>query len=335
MRILLVFLMLCFSFGSDARVVNPVGIMNEAEDYLLVNPAQSIVLLENMGKPEELPEHLFIRWHIIAMRASVPTNQMSRLIDSLKAVFSARQSPHFRSQITTILSALGIWLRREQYYSDAQTSLDCSYKYAQNDRQRLTLTNSLALVAREQGNHSKARALYARSRILAEQLQQTPVLAMIENNLGALALDEGKVDEAERLFRQALNDYQEVDKRSGKISAGINLLLVFLIKEQTMNYQRLIGPTSRLTSIFPNQSKQALLSWLQARFEQLQGSSPDDKLKLSLTVAYEELESDTVRAWVHKYLAPKLEVEVTRPLLPVKKSFDEEWFKAVKVCDWE
>ncbi|OHU84274.1 hypothetical protein BET10_00835 [Pseudoalteromonas amylolytica] len=327
--------MLCCSLGLGAQVADPIDTLNEAEDYLTVNPAHSILLLENMAKPDTLPEELFVRWHLLAMRASVPTNQMPRLIESLEAVFSVSQSPYFRNQITSILSALGIWLRRSQYYQDAQISLDCSYKYAQNDRQRLTLTNSLALVAREQRNHSKARALYARSRTLAEQLQQTPVLAMIENNLGALALDEGKVDEAERLFRQALTDYQELDKRSGKISAGINLLFVFLIKEQTMNYQRLIGPTSRLTSIFPNESKQALLSWLQARFEQLQGKAPDDKVKLALKVAYDELESDTVRAWVHKYLAPKLVVEVTHPLIPMKKSFEEPWFDAVKECDWQ
>ncbi|WP_261591315.1 tetratricopeptide repeat protein [Pseudoalteromonas holothuriae] len=318
-----------------ARGLNPVGILNEAEDYLTVNPANSMVLLENIEAPEELPDNLFIRWHLIMMRASVPTNQMTRLLDSLEATFTKQSSPFFKANITTILSALGIFLRRERYYNDAQTSLDCSHKYAENDRQRLTLTNSMALVAREQGAHSKARNLYARARILAEQMQLLPVLAMIENNLGSMALDQGNINEAERLFRQALSDYQEIDKRSGKISAGINLLFVFLIKEQLVNYQRLVEPTSKLTAIFPNKSKQAMLLWLNARFEQLQGNEPDEKRKLALKVAYEDLQSDKLKAQVHRYLAGKLDIDVSLPSAPVRQSFEAHWFDAVKKCNWE
>ncbi|WP_238937534.1 tetratricopeptide repeat protein [Pseudoalteromonas sp. S16_S37] len=335
MRLLLFMAAMLASFTVVARVVNPVGIMNEAEDYLTVNPAHSIVLLEQIEAPDELPDNLFLRWHLIMMRASVPTNQLTRLMDSLEKAFTKQSTPYFKNNITSITSALGIWLRRERYYQDAQTSLDCSFKYAQNDRQRLTLTNSMALVAREQGAYKKARNLYARSKLLAEQMQQTPVLAMIENNLGIIALDQGNINEAEQLFRKALSDYQEIDKRSGKISAGINLLFVFVIKEQVVNYQRLIESTSKLTAIFPNQSKQALLLWLNARFEQLQGNEPDDKLKLALKVAYEELQSDKVKAQVHKYLAPKLNVDVSLPLQSAKQNFAASWFSAVEACNWD
>ncbi|BBN83528.1 hypothetical protein PA25_35130 [Pseudoalteromonas sp. A25] len=335
MRLLLLIVAALVSCSLAARSVNPVGIMNEAEDYLTVNPAHSIVLLEQIEAPIELPDNLFLRWHLLMMRASVPTNQMPRLMDSLEKVFTKADIPYFKSNITSITSALGIWLRREGYYQDAQISLDCSYKYAQNDRQRLTITNSMALVAREQGNYKKARNLYSRSRLLAQQMQLTPVLAMIENNLGSVALDQGNIDEAEQLFRKALSDYQEVDKLSGKISAGINLLFIFLIKEQVVNYQRLVEPTSKLTEIFPNQSKQALLLWLDARYKQLQGNDPDEKRALALKAAYEELQSNKVKAQVHKYLASKLNVDVSKPLLPAKQSFEASWFSAVEACNWD
>ena len=48
----------------------------------------------------------------------------------------------------------------------------------------LTNENSMALVARNQDDYQKARTLYAKARKLAEELKQTPVLAMIESNLG-------------------------------------------------------------------------------------------------------------------------------------------------------
>ena len=57
--------------------------------------------------------------------------------------------------------------KKKQFLEDAKISLECSHKYAMNDRQKLTLTNSLALVARQQNDYSSARVLYRKARELA------------------------------------------------------------------------------------------------------------------------------------------------------------------------
>ncbi|KJY91268.1 tetratricopeptide repeat protein [Pseudoalteromonas piscicida] len=308
--------------------------LDEASDYLTVNPAQSLIILDGLDQLQDVPVPLFIQWHLLSARASVPTNKVDRLYTSINAAFLYPDDMFFKANLPTILSALGIWLRRQEYLDDADTSLKCAYKYAENDRQRLTLTNSMALVARNQDDYQKARTLYAKARKLAEELKQTPVLAMIESNLGSLALDQGRIFEAEQYFRHALLGYQAVDKRSGQISAGINLMFVFLIQKQIVNYERLQGPTSTLTTAFPNESKQAWLQWLEARYKQLEGEMPTQSTKQALQLAYTQLESDKVKLLVHRYLAKELGVEVTAPLPITAKSFSSPWFDKVKQCSW-
>ena len=80
------------------------------------------------------------------------------------------------------MSALGIWLRREEYLPDAKLSFRCAFRYAESDRQRLTLSNSMALLARSQNDYEQARNLYDQSHSLAIKLALPNVVAMIENN---------------------------------------------------------------------------------------------------------------------------------------------------------
>jgi len=70
-----------------------------------------------------------------------------------------------------------------------------------------------------------------------------------------IALEEGKVTLTEQHFRKALIGYQNLDKRSGQISAGLNLLFVFVIQKNQINFERLYEPTYNLTTAFPNEEK--------------------------------------------------------------------------------
>ena len=309
--------------------------LDEAEDYLTVNPAQSITILENLTGLQLMPPELFIRWHLIYARTAVPTSHYDELYTSIDAIFQHHQTDYFKQKLTTIMSALGIWLRHAEYLDDAQYSFKCAYKYAQNDRQRLTLTNSMALVARSQDDFAKARALYLDSHKITTQLQLPNVTALIESNLGYLALDEGNIPEAERYFRSALSNNQNIDKRAGQISTGLNLLMVFLIQEQQINFERLYSPTATLTHAFPNEAKQALLFWLEIGYKNLTGGFISQKDKQQLQTAYEQLESDKMKQLVARYLANKLDVAVTLPAPIVAKDFTSPWFELVKQCDWK
>lgn len=310
-------------------------VLDEAQDYLTVDPSYTLKLLGQVSNIESLPPALFVRLHIIALRAYVPTNQLDNMLNSLDALFSHSDEPYFIDNATAVLSGLGIWLRRNRYLEDSQVSLECAYELAHTDKQRFTLTNSLALVSRQLNEYEKAQDLYSRLLSLAEQNEQTSLFAMIHNNLGAIDLDLGRIKNAEQHFRISLEKYQSVDKRSGIISAGINLLFAFILQEQIINFERLYEPTSNLTTAFPNDSKKALLFWLKTRFDQLEGKYLTPSIEHRLKVAYSQLEDDKIRKLVYENLASKLGIDVEKPPARTPQSFNSPWFKEVQDCKWK
>ena len=313
--------------------VNAVATLDEAEAYLTVNPARSVNLLDSMPETDKLPVDLAIKRNVLLLRAAVPTNDMARLIQILDLLFEHQQHAYFQQQLTAITSALGIWLRRNNYLHDAQFSFACSYKHSTSERQRLTLTNSLALVARQLNETDKARTLFTAARQMAKQSGQMNVLAMAENNLG-LALDEGHIAAAEPHFREALAQYQAISQRAGQISAGINLLFYFVLQQDILSFQRLYTPTATLTANFPNEAKQALLFWLHNRFAQLQGQTISSQTQQQLRDAFELLEDNHVKLLIQRYLAPELKIDVKAAPSLNRQSFNRPWFSSVVACSW-
>jgi len=66
--------------------------LDEAEDYLTVNPAQSITILENLTGLQLMQPELFIRWHLIYARTAVPTSHYDELYTSIDAIFQHHQT---------------------------------------------------------------------------------------------------------------------------------------------------------------------------------------------------------------------------------------------------
>ncbi|MBQ4837625.1 MULTISPECIES: tetratricopeptide repeat protein [Pseudoalteromonas] len=308
--------------------------LKEAEDYLRVDPSRTLKILNNIPTPHALTDVQQIRWHIAAMRASVFTGELKQIIDSIEAIFHHQTHPYFIDKLVTVTSGTGIWLRKHDYIIDAQISLECSVKYAINDRQRLTITNSLALLARQLDELEKAKALYSKAQKLAKLADRKNLLAIIENNQGLIALEEGRIERAEQHFRAALAGYQNIDKRSGQISAGVNLLFVFALQQQWVNFQRLYSPTETLTLAFPNEGKQALLLWLNTRFKHMHGEPLTVKEKKRLLDAYTQLDDDRIRKLVSEHLSTGMDMILPGFKKPVTKRFNRPWFEKVKRCDW-
>ncbi|KZN45016.1 tetratricopeptide repeat protein [Pseudoalteromonas luteoviolacea] len=327
---------LLFSSLLSARpsIEQQMDMLQEAQDYLTVKPSQSLHILASISDVEALPLGLQIRWHVLRVRASVPTNQLVQLEQSLQALFALSTHSYFKDNLPSVLSALGIWLRRKGYLQEADISLQCALKYAKNASQQLTLINSRALVARHMGKYPDAISLYKEAALLAKKQRNISMMATIDNNLGAIALDLANYDEADVYFRAALAGYQRIDKRSGHITAGTNLLFLFILKDEILNYQRLYSPIKALTDGFPNQSKKALLTWIHAAYIVKQGGHMSDQARQNLQTAYSQLESHQVKLLVGMYLAPI--VKVTLPPLPTRKLtlFTAPWFKQVQDCRW-
>ncbi|KZN47248.1 tetratricopeptide repeat protein [Pseudoalteromonas luteoviolacea] len=308
--------------------------IKEAEDYLRIDPSRSLTILNAIPHIHAMTNAQQVRWHIAAMRAAVPTGNNKLLIDSLEVVFHHHKHPYFIDKLVSITSGAGIWLRKHDYLQDAQLSFECSYKHAINERQRLTLTNSLALLARQLNDLEKAKALYVKAKKMARLADRKNLLAIIENNQGMIALEEGNITLAEQHFRAALAGYQNVDKRSGQISAGVNLLFVFVIQQQWINFQRLYRPTEILAQAFPNTAKQSLLLWLNTRFRHMQGDPLSEQENKMLLSAYDQLDDERVRALVTQHLAGAMDVELPKRITSKPVRFNRPWFEKVKQCDW-
>lgn len=329
----IILMMLCCLISLTVPAADVQQQMDEAEDYLTVNPAHSLMLLDTAG-PITAPAEDALRWHILSIRAAVPTNQLERILPSLDIIFSYQQHPLFTQHLTSINSAAAIWLRRNNYLHDARLSLVCAQKYATDNRQKITLLNSMGLVNRQLNDTDLAKQQFNQALSLATEVQNIKVMAMVENNLGLLALDQEEWEQAERHLRTALMHYQAISQRSGQISAGLNLLLTFMLQQDFSSFQRLYTPTAALTEAFVNDAKHALLLWLKTRQQQLSGQSINTEQKQALQQAYSQLEDNKTQQLIYKHLAPLLQVKLRPPVTVQRQQFSRSWFALIKTCNW-
>lgn len=327
-----ILLLLVFNISTLSQITAQ---LDEAEAYLVVNAAQSVQLLQQVQlNPEHAPA-LHLRRAILISRATVATNQLDLLRQALDEAFNYSEAPEFKNYVTALASGVGIWLRRNQFLSEAKISLECAIKHAETERQRLTLTNSMALIARQLGHYEEAKQRFTQVINEAPELGQPQLLAMAENNLGLLALDEGKLELAEPYFRKALKQYQLIDHRAGKISAGLNLMFYFLLRQDLQNYERIAGPTETLTNNFQNAAKQAQLLWLKTRYAQMRGSIITAEQQANLRQQFSLLEDIRAQHLVARYLASAMQIDVKDLLLEVPTTkFESNWFKQIEECNW-
>ncbi|MCG7561689.1 tetratricopeptide repeat protein [Pseudoalteromonas sp. McH1-42] len=308
-------------------------ILREAEDYIIVEPSHSYQLLRQVESITTLTPSQRIRWHLIKVRSAIATNNLSDIEAELAALIKLQQHAYFKNHLPSMLSAMGIALRRLGYQAEAKSLYTCALSLDVTDKKRMALLINLAVLSRHMNDYPLARQSYKSAKNIALRLHHERALANVNNNLGTLALDEGKIDLAETYFREALVGYQSSDKRSGNITAGTNLLLVFAIQGHTLNFQRLISPISALIDAYPDASKKALLLWLISANDANLGVALPQNMKENLISAFEQLESVKVQQLIQRHLAPKVQVAVT----PGKRSarttkITPTWFQELSFC---
>ncbi|MCF2909407.1 tetratricopeptide repeat protein [Pseudoalteromonas sp. DL2-H2.2] len=327
----------CYSLSSFATYQNlgrsPADILREAEDYIIVEPSHSYRLLRQITSIEALSPSQQVRWHLIKVRSSIATNNLNNIESELEALIQLQEQAYFKKHLASMLSAMGIALRRLGYLAEAKTLYTCALTLKLSDKKRMALLINLAVLSRHMDDYSLARQSYQSARDIALRLHHERALANVNNNLGTLALDEGKIKLAETYYRDALVGYQSSDKRSGNITAGTNLLFVFAIQGHTLNFQRLISPISALVDAYPDKSKKALLLWLVSANDANLGKALPQDTRENLLSAFEQLESEKLQQLVKRYLAPKVKLEVIPAKRPerVKKKLPA-WFKARSFC---
>lgn len=306
--------------------------LKEAQDYLTVKPSHSFDLLQVIRSELVLTEQQLIEWHILHMRVSLPLSKLDNMIDSLDELFKYQKHPYFQQNITSITSALGIWLRLNGYIEDASYSLNCAYQHAPNDKRKLLVINSLALLARQANDLEKAKSLYASVIEKARSLNDKNMLANAHHNSGLIALQEKNIPQAEQYFREALKLYQSINKRVGKVRSGTLLLLIFVLQKDELSYTRLYPTTKRLASSLSSEAYMALLQWIDAGYQDLLGNPPSIDEKQTLLALLKHF-NDGDRSLVVKYLAKPLQISQELPKPQVNNTrFNRAWFDAVKQC---
>lgn len=310
-------------------------ILAEAEDYLAVKPSKTIELLTNVDDITALNTQSSIRWYLALIRASVPANNRLLFENSIKELLTFQDSPYFKERLPTILSGMGIWLRKSGYRAEAKLCLLCALKYTNDDKIKMILMNSLAVNSRYMGELDFARKIYLNVKALATKLTLTASLASVDNNLGAMAFEQEEFAKAEEYFRSSLALSQSISKRSNHVTAGLNLLFTFYLQGELLNYQRLYTPMERLINVFPNPEKKANLLLLNTAFNVDLGKSITEKQKDELLIAYSKLTNRKEQAIISKYLGNKLGIEfIVSPDIETV-SLEKSWLNEIDFCDWD
>lgn len=307
--------------------------LKEAKDYLTVKPSESLHILQEIADTSELNDKQQIEWYILNMRASLPLGKLDNLIQSVNSVFKYRSHPYFAENITSITSALGIWLRRNRYLIDAEISFKCSYQSASNDRLRVILNNSLALLAREVGDLERAKSLFEYSAKMAKADKNLNMMGMISFNQGLIAFDAVQVAKAEIYFRKALEYYQAINKGAGKVRVGTYLLFAFVVQKELTNYQRLYLPTYQQSKAFPNEATKALLAWVNAGYMHQTGKLINSQMRDELLKHFTKISDYHEQLLVIEHLAKPLGIALTvSERKPQRDRFQAEWFELVEKC---
>ncbi|MCO7187796.1 MULTISPECIES: tetratricopeptide repeat protein [unclassified Pseudoalteromonas] len=333
------FVLLCILYIMPATAIpqftsrSSADILREAEDYIIVEPSHSYRLLRQVATITNLSPSQQIRWHLIKVRSAIATNNFDDIEAELIALLKLQHQDYFQKRLASIISAMGIALRRLGYFHQAKSFYTCALGLDVPDKKRMALLINLAVLSRHMNDYPLAKQSYQEARDIALRLHHERALANVNNNLGTLALDEGDIELAEKYYRQALIGYQSSDKRSGNITAGTNLLFIFAIQGHTLNFQRLISPISALIDAYPDESKKALLQWLVNANETNLGNSLPQTTKDELVLAFDRLESVKLQFLIKHYLAPKVQVNVTPSTNPAQLTKPAPaWLKARKFC---
>lgn len=307
-------------------------ILKEIEDFLYVKPSRSLLLLDKVKN--SLSSEQMFHWHLLQVRAAVPTNQLDKLNKSIAVLIHEKNHPDFKENLPTILSALGIWLRKKSYYYEADISLKCALKYANTKKQTMMLINSRALVLWNSGNIKEAKALYIQVSKIAKEINNINYQSVVNNNLGLIAIEADELTLAKQFFKKALDNYQAIAKRSGEVTAAGNLLFIFVLLDELVNFQRLYPRIERMTAGYPNESKKAFLFWTYMGFKAKNNEKITTEELDKLTKTFHQLGTYRVKATVIKHLSPLFGLSFALEAQPKKVPFNQGWFKLVQSCQW-
>lgn len=309
--------------------------LTRAQYFVRSNPKQSQAILNQIKNINSLSDEQKVAFYTLKMRTSLILNKLEAVEPHLDSLFALDDKSAFADKLVTILSGSGIWLRKSNYFDAAQQVFSCALKHTEKSGQRISILISSAIVARHQQNYAIAISLYNQAAAIAKKLDNLRAIATIENNLGAIAMDQGDIKQAELHFRQALSGFQRTNNHSGHINSGINLLFTFIIQNQDINYQRLYPHISKLSDEYPDNSKKAYLFWVDSTYTHSQGYKLPTTVKDNLYSSFDKLAGPQLQALIRTYLATRLDIQLPPVTFAKARLFENKsWYTKVLNCNW-
>jgi len=273
------------SANSEDKLADMLSKLSEAKDYLRVKPSvSSTILKQDLANIGQLNTRDQLTWHQTLLRASISLNDLKQVEHTVRAMLFYSELENETDKFVSMLSSLGIYLRRTGYPQESIWLFDCGLKQPiKNNKQKVSLLLSKANSLSYLNKNSQAKVTYGQALQLAEENSADIYISAIYNTLGILAIKEGDYKLAKEYLVNALQLSQSISRRSGQTVAGLQLLRLSILDNDPVLYDRLHYRISRLILASDNEVRQAYLFWVEKAHQVSKGKelSVEEQTQLS------------------------------------------------------
>lgn len=309
--------------------------LSEAKDYLRIQPSvSSKILKKHLPQIGQLAIDEQLTWHQNLLRASIALNDLNQVEQTVKVMLSYPELEKETDKFVSLLSSLGIFLRRTGYPQESILLFNCGLEQPiKNEEQRISLLISKGSSLSSLNQYSQARSTYAQALQLAEQQNAEVLISAIYNTLGIMAFKEGDYTLAKEYLIHALQLSQNISRRSGQIVAGLQLLRLSILSDEPMLYDRLHYRISRLTLVSESEVRHAYLFWIEKAHKVSKGKKLSAQEKEELLHKLEQIRPISVSLYnqLVKTLAEPMGI-TTLSLIKESNIYRGDLLKGIHQC---
>jgi len=270
--------------------------LSEAKDYLRVKPSTSSkILKEHLNEIGQLSIKDQLTWHQNLLRASISLNDLTQVESTVRVMLSYPELEKTTDKFVSLLSSLGIFLRRSGHPQESIFLFNCGLK------QPITIIKQKVSLLISKGNslsylekYNQAKDTYAQALKLALQHNDEVLISATYNTLGIMAIKEEEYDIAKKYLVDALQLSQKISRRSGQIVAGLQLLRLSILNNDPVLYERLHYRISRLILSSESEIRKAYLFWLEKAHQVSKGKELSVQEKDILVKKLKLIESTSI-----------------------------------------
>lgn len=309
-------------------------VLHEAAAHLDVLPEKTLSLIqENQDVIKVLDQDRATRWYFTQFDAALKLADTVQMEHALTGMLSLQHAPFFLDHIPKVANSLGVWFRRNGHYEQARLSYICSVIHATQPKEKWRALSNLAVVARNQGKLEEAELINLQVLDNADDKSQHILRASVQNNLGIVYLSQGKPDLAADRFRLAMDSNQRNMRRASEILNGINLLLTFYQQGDADLFDRLFPRIDRLLSQYPESARHAYLRLIYQLNEASTGRLLNSETRTEMEHDYEKVNDTGIQALIYSDLA-SFGLNIDKPTKPVLSDYDGALLDQMPLCPW-